>query len=44
MRLKVQENKRNKQLLVFLQRKKLDFLKNGKTPKFVTIDEENLEF
>ncbi len=42
LKLKVMRNKRNNQLTVFLNRKKLDLF--GKNPKFLKIDKNDLEF
>ena len=41
-KFKIQTNKKNNQLSVFLNRKQLDL--KGKTPKFLKIDKKDLEY
>ena len=42
LKLKIVTNKRNNQLITYLNRKDLGL--KGKTPKFLRINEENIEF
>jgi len=41
---KIIQNKKNRQLIISLSRKKLELLKLKKDPKFLKIKKEDLEF